>query len=201
MRLADEAWNEVNTTTIRNCWRKAGILPDLQLGTARIQPSVPILSLIHSISDSLHHEDPILQAEELVSSALNDLESTGVLQHSNRMDIAELLDPAAETHNLFDATDTDIHDAVMEAKRSCEESAILGMSADDNNEGPVEPSPTCNEALQAVLVLQKYTKSLNDPFARKLELMLGTFGQRTRTKGMQNMKDSKITSYFTSTVQ
>ena len=28
MRLADVAWNEVDTTTIKNCWKKAGILPD-----------------------------------------------------------------------------------------------------------------------------------------------------------------------------
>ena len=30
MRLANAAWEEVDATTIRRCWRKAGILPDLK---------------------------------------------------------------------------------------------------------------------------------------------------------------------------
>ena len=42
----------------------------------------------------------------------------------------------------------------------------------------VEPMPTYNEALQATLLLQKYTKYLNKPFACKLELMLDSFGQK-----------------------
>jgi hypothetical protein len=30
MHLADAAWHEVDTTTIRHCWQKAGILPAMQ---------------------------------------------------------------------------------------------------------------------------------------------------------------------------
>jgi hypothetical protein len=29
MRLADLAWHDVKTSTIQNCWRKSGILPDI----------------------------------------------------------------------------------------------------------------------------------------------------------------------------
>ncbi|EGN92024.1 hypothetical protein SERLA73DRAFT_79951 [Serpula lacrymans var. lacrymans S7.3] len=46
MRLAQDAWNRVDTTTIQNCWTKAGILPDLP--PSQMQPTVPILSLIHA---------------------------------------------------------------------------------------------------------------------------------------------------------
>jgi len=59
-------------------------------------------------------------AERLLRGALNDLESTGVLQHSNRMDIAGLLNPAAEMSDIFEATDEDIYQSVMEAKKARE---------------------------------------------------------------------------------
>lgn len=48
MRLANQAWNEVNATTIQNCWQKAGILPDMD-PSPPIQPSVPISALIHTM--------------------------------------------------------------------------------------------------------------------------------------------------------
>ncbi|KAI5980760.1 hypothetical protein EDD15DRAFT_2134420, partial [Pisolithus albus] len=98
-------------------------------------------------------------------------------------------------HNIFDATDMDIYSAVMEAKKLREESDAAG-SCDDVDAGPIEPVPTRNEALQAAHLLQRYTGSLNDPFARNLESMLGAFGRRTRTKGLLNTTDTKITSYF-----
>ncbi|KIK80404.1 hypothetical protein PAXRUDRAFT_15820 [Paxillus rubicundulus Ve08.2h10] len=193
MHLADKAWNKVDTTTIRNCWHKAGILPDFD--SPPIQPSLPILSLVHTASNSPLPQDPIAQVETLVQNTLDDLESTGALQHSNRMDITELLNPAAEAHNVFGATNEDIYQAVMDAKKVWE-SAVWGASDDVDNDTPVEPAPTCGEALQAVLLLRKYTEDLNDPFAHKLEMMLGSFGQMTRMKEMQGMKDSKLTSYY-----
>ncbi|KAG6372629.1 hypothetical protein JVT61DRAFT_7378 [Boletus reticuloceps] len=54
------------------------------------------LSFIPSQSNSAA-PDFIVQAENLLQAALNDLESRGVLQHSNRMNISELLNPVAES--------------------------------------------------------------------------------------------------------
>jgi hypothetical protein len=59
MRIADAAWCNVDTTTIRNCWRKAGILPDMD--SASIQPSIPISSLLH---DPSSETDPVAHAEK-----------------------------------------------------------------------------------------------------------------------------------------
>ncbi|KAI6151408.1 hypothetical protein EDD17DRAFT_1491465 [Pisolithus thermaeus] len=112
------------------------------------------------------------------------------------MNITELLNPAAESHNIFEATDVDIYNAVMEAQKACEQSAVLGTS-DDNDEEPVEAAPTRKEALQAVVLLRKYTKGLDNPCAHKVESVLSTFGQMTRTKESRSMRESKITSYFT----
>ena len=65
MRLADVAWNEVDTTTIKNCWKKAGILPDTR---APLQPpTIPILALIKGV----------VCTENELNEALNQLQSTG----------------------------------------------------------------------------------------------------------------------------
>src|SRR5260221_8354083 len=66
MRLADLAWHEVDTTTIRHCWHKAGILPDMD-PSALTQPTVPISSLLHT---PFHNQDPIAAAENALRGAL-----------------------------------------------------------------------------------------------------------------------------------
>ncbi|KAG6377548.1 hypothetical protein JVT61DRAFT_15363 [Boletus reticuloceps] len=133
--------------------------------------------------------DPTLQAETLVEAALDNLESTGALQHSNRMTISELLNLAIEAHNIFDATDEDIYEAVMDVKMLQEQSAVSGAGDDDPDE-VVEPAPTWSEAIRAALLLRRYMnlKDLNDPFARKLEAMLGLFGQQTCRTEMEGTR-------------
>jgi hypothetical protein len=44
--------------------------------------------------------------------------------------------------------------------------------------------------------IMKPIEILNDPFARKLEVMLGSFGQQTHAVEMQGMTDTKVTDYF-----
>ena len=110
------------------------------------------------------------------------------------MSIAELLNPAYEAHNIYDATDQDIYEAVMDAKKARE-----GM--DNNSDSPMidaAPTRTRTEALQAVCVLLEYTQGIDTKYARKFEAVLGVFGRETHTLGMQNMSDMKITSYFPS---
>ncbi|KIK78254.1 hypothetical protein PAXRUDRAFT_16967 [Paxillus rubicundulus Ve08.2h10] len=80
------------------------------------------------------------------------------------MDVTELLNPTAEAHNVFNATDEDIYQVVMDAKKAWE-SAVWGVSDDLDNDMPIKPAPTHGEVLQAALLLQKYTEDLNDPFA------------------------------------
>ncbi|KAF9223569.1 DDE-domain-containing protein [Gyrodon lividus] len=194
------AWNEVNTMTIRNCWRKANILPNTDSSTSPslVQPFISISSLIHT-ADSCGSNNPgIVQAKNAVHDALDDLQATGALQWSNQMDVAELLNPTAKTYNIFDATDDDIYQAVMDAKVVREASNEVNSNEVmvDNNE-PVEPGPTCNEALKAALVLGKYINDFDDPFMRQLKSMLGLVGKKTRVLKMQTMTDvKKLTSYF-----
>ena len=116
MRLANEAWNEVDTMTIRNCWNKANIMPsDLLLSIPSILPTLPISALVHT-TEAQANNNPVSEEERLVAEALDVLEATGALQRSNRMDITELLNPVAESSHVFDAGDEDIFQAVMDTK-------------------------------------------------------------------------------------
>ena len=145
----------------------------------------------------LNEPSVVQAAENAVCDALDELEATGALQRSNRMDLAELLNPAAETHNTFEATDRDIYQAVMDAKAAREmNDAGNSDEVDNDHDKPDEPGPTRGEALRAALVLGRYIREFDDPFMRKLESMLGSVGKRTRVLEMQTMKDTKLTSYF-----
>ena len=68
-------------------------------------------------SDTTSVGQAIMDAKKNVENVLDDLESTGALQCLNWMDLAELLNPAIESHDMFDATDKDIFDSVMEVKK------------------------------------------------------------------------------------
>ena len=83
MRLANEAWNEVDTTTIHNCWNKANIMPsNLLLSRPAILPTLPISALVHT-TEAQANNNPVSEEERLVTEALDVLEATGALQRSN----------------------------------------------------------------------------------------------------------------------
>lgn len=84
MQLAKTTWEDVNMTTIQNCWQKAGILPDIN-PVPLLPPFVPISNLLHAdnlgawylaISDL----DPVAEVKKKVSKALDYLEVTRMLQ-------------------------------------------------------------------------------------------------------------------------
>ena len=121
----------------------------------------------------------------------------GALQHSNRISLLDLLNPADEAHFLSTTTDKDIFNAVMEARQAqegCQSSQDeLG---DISKDILVDPIPTCAKALRAAKTLSRYIRGEVDPFLQQLDLSLVKFGQRTRTLEMKNMRATKITSYF-----
>ena len=190
MRLADAAWNDVDTTTIRNCWRKAGILPDMD-PTPPTQPSVPISSLLH---DSFAQTDPVAHAERQVEEALDELVATGALQTENRMDIDSLLNPAGESDVLTETSDQEIYEAVVDAIRARENVDING--GDDVDNDPIEPLPMRRDVLMAVSTIEKYTNDLNDPMARKIEALLGSFNRQLHLEESRGMKDVVLTNFF-----
>lgn len=189
MRLADAAWREVDAATIRHCWHKANILPEHP--HLPLAPSLPISAIID-------YPDPVDKAQKLVKAALDDLVPTGALQNSNRMSIDALLNPADELNILDDTTEDSIFDAVMDSRMVSgsqgDDISKLDMLRADSLAGEV--GPTQKEALQAAIILEKYMQHINDPFACKLEGMLGSFGQQTHLSGFQNMRPTLVTDYF-----
>jgi hypothetical protein len=193
MRLADVAWREVDTTTIRNCWRKAGILPEaLYEPAVTSAPSVPVSSLLNSDPDPL---EAVIHAEKDISNSLNQLEELGVLQKRNRMDLEELLNPVSEQQLVDKISEDEIFRSVqdmLEAEQMMEVNG--GCDVDDDF---VDEKPTRKEALTAAFTLRNYVADINEPFARKLESILASFGHQTRLEEAQAMEPSYITDYFT----
>lgn len=192
MRLADAAWREVDTTTIRHCWRKAGILPPDMESPQVAEPRVPISSLIHGSNtpDVITTANPITQAEREVKLALDGLRARGALQASNIMSIERLLNAPEETSVEMDITEAEILEAVREA-RAAEESGEF----DGEDPVTIEP-PTRSEVLQAVGLLTRFLDVTDDPVARKLEGVLATFSRQIRIDIQRTMVPTEITDFF-----
>ncbi|KAF8991656.1 hypothetical protein BDQ17DRAFT_1432922 [Cyathus striatus] len=170
--MADEAWHDVDVTTIWNCWTKSGILPVMDSTPSSIsQPSVPISSLIHHSS---HQIDPVLHSESLVEDALDQLEATGALQKCNWMTIDSLLNLEGESHVSTETSDNEIFQAVMDSIAAHENLEVIG--GDDVDEDiPVEPLPTHRDVLKAISTIKRYTEDMDDPFSCKVDTILGSF--------------------------
>ena len=194
MRLADLAWCEVNTTTIQNCWRKAGILPDICNASTPVQPAVPISSLLNN--PLLASEpDPITNVEKQVEHVLDALTEKGALQKSNQMDIESLLNPAGEFHILSETSHCEIYQAIMDAAKAHENSEINGS---DNIDGDVaiRPRPTRWEVLQAMSTIGSYIEDLNDPIACKIKAIVGSFNMQVHLDEVNTMKPTFMTDYY-----
>jgi len=94
--MADAAWQDVDTTMIRNCWQKAGILPEMD-ASHTANPSIPVSSLLYN--DVPSQMDPVVHAKRQVEVALDELVATGAVQKTNQMEIESLLNPEGESQN------------------------------------------------------------------------------------------------------
>ena len=165
-----------------------------------IQPSV-FLPISHLLtSDSTGSSSTLLnaRAHAELEESLDDLVKTGALQPTNRMTVDGLLNPVAEQDDMQQYSDKDIYEAVMEAKEQ-RETAHLHGGEDDiaaSLDDTAEPRPSRSEALRAVGLIQKFLAPMDDPFARKLETLLASFGRQTRLEEAQSLTETQITRYF-----
>jgi hypothetical protein len=189
MRLGETAWDEVDASTIRHCWLKAGILPDSAFSTNEPPPRITISSLCNA-------GDPVQTAEKAVEHTLDKLEQTGVLQHTNRLNLEDLLNPEPEKQVVEHATDEDIYHAVVASRLAEENMDLVGGADDEDDDAEILPHPSRKEALAAAATLERYISVLEKPYARRLEGLLTSFGLQTRFEQTQSMVASQITDHF-----
>ncbi|KAJ3544961.1 hypothetical protein NMY22_g2609 [Coprinellus aureogranulatus] len=174
MRLADTAWDEVDATTIKNCWKKAGILPEVQAISSEVEG--------------------VTRAERGLTDALDQLQSTGVLQPSNRMEIDLLLSPPDENPNVDHADVQEIFETVMEAKAAREALDING--GDDAEEEPLSDVPSPAEVQKAISTITSHLLASDEPYARKLEGLLSQMRRDLRLEQTRALRSTKVTDFF-----
>ena len=111
----------------------------------------------------------------------------------------ELVNPTIESVNIFDVTDEEIYEAVMEMKKQEDVENIPKVAEGMENGFSVDTrivAQTRSEALQMASALQGLVGLMNTPYARRLEVALGNFGRETRLLGMREAKETVITDYF-----
>ena len=193
MWLAEVAWNDVSLETIQNCWRKTGILPE-HLSATLSTPLIPISSLLNSTN-----VNPIACAKKEVLDSLKQLESTGILKHTNMMGLGQLLDLQKENELIEDISDAEIFEAVMSDQETRTNKQHEGEEDDNNDEVVVVEKPNRSAALEASFVLQGFVLDLDDQFACEMRGVLAKFGRRMRLERAHSLQATRITDYFTQT--
>ncbi|KIK00821.1 hypothetical protein K443DRAFT_7397 [Laccaria amethystina LaAM-08-1] len=90
-----------------------------------------------------------------------------------------------------------IYQSVMDAVAARENIEINGGDdVDDDINTSHEPPPTRRDVLKAISTIGKYTDDMNDPIARKMEAILGTFTRQLRLDETRTMKNSVLTDFF-----
>lgn len=89
------------------------------------------------------------------------------------------------------------HKAQLAADMREAEQMIEVNGGYDSDSDAVDQKPTRKEALTAAFALRSYVADINEPFARKLEGILASFGRQTRLEETQSLEPTHITDYFT----
>jgi hypothetical protein len=109
--------------------------------------------------------------------------------------LADLLNPEEECETER-ATIEEIHAAVC-IFRFAQENSDAASGDDDHEDDPdLLVPPSHHQVLAAVSTLHKFTATLNDDFACKLEIILASFGQQTQLEESISMKTVRNTNFF-----
>lgn len=74
-----------------------------------------------------------------------------------------------------------------------------GDDADDATDTPLTPRPTRRDILAAVSTIRRFAEDMNDPIARKMEGILGSFNRQLRFDRANSMKNTVLTDFFKKT--
>jgi hypothetical protein len=117
----------------------------------------------------------------------------------NRLTLNDLLNPEPERQVVEHTPDEEIFHAVMASRAAEEDMELVGGADDDDDDAVIPPRPSRKAALEAAATLERYIGVLEEPYARKLEGLLLSFGRKTRFEQTRNMVSMVMTDYFDNT--
>jgi len=97
---------------------------------------------------------------------------------------------------LTESSDTEIYQAVIDAIDAHANLKINGGDDVDDDDIPLEPRPTWRDVLKAAPTIGRYIDDMNEPIARKLEVLLGSFNRQLRLDETRSMKSTVLTDFF-----
>ncbi|KAI7949502.1 hypothetical protein MJO28_008323 [Puccinia striiformis f. sp. tritici] len=166
MHLSRLAWQCVSETTIRNCWNHTGIFPG-----------------------QLTRFDGT-ENDQALEKQIDRLQSMGLLHATNRMSIAELLNPADESgYSIW--TSEEIFRSVKDSRTEDDD-----QDDDNNSEPPPPPKPTAKEVFKAISLINNYIESDTSVAADKLNQSMETYSKSLLDHLITTARQSTITSFF-----
>ena len=174
--------------TIRNCWHKAGILPNMN----SLLTPLPVLQVADLLDDTSSQINLITCVENQIEARLNKLVTKGVLPAANKMNIDSLLNPDGESQISTQMSDIKIYHTVMDKS-----DAHKIVDIDDDID--LDPHPTSQDALKAIHTLHRYAADFNSSGACKMEACLDSFTMEIRHDESKHMISTQITDYFKKT--
>ncbi|KAI7950164.1 hypothetical protein MJO28_008985 [Puccinia striiformis f. sp. tritici] len=167
MRLSRLSWNSVTRATIKHCWDHTGI-------TGR--------------ANQLSKDTDMMLANSELESETSRLETLGIVNESNRMSIADLLNPAGETQDVGLLSSEEIFELHQEAQ------------AIDNKNPKTEPDPvpkpTLREIRSALATTFNYIHHDNSPLADELQNLLDRYSQQIDSTSIKNAQQLSLDSFF-----
>ena len=97
---------------------------------------------------------------------------------------------------MTESSDTEIYQAVIDAIDARANIEINGGDDVDDDDIPPEPRPTWRDVLKAASTIGRYIDDMNEPIARKLEALLGSFNWQLRLDETRSMKSTVLTDFF-----
>jgi hypothetical protein len=114
------------------------------------------------------------------------------------LNLEDLLNLEPEQQVVEQATDKEIFHVVMASHAAEEDMDIVGGADDEDDDAEILPCPSRWAALEAAIMLERYISILEEPYARRLETLLLSFGRQTRFEEARNMTSTLITDHFQS---
>ncbi|SRR6266403_3807154 len=116
------------------------------------------------------------------------------------MSVKALLNSIEESQVIDETMDDEIFQAIQNVRKAQEVShsgsGLRGGDDEADDDVQLEEIPSQREVLMATSLINGYIAGLDDPLARKMEVLLHSFRQQLHLDAARNMVATSITDYF-----